>query len=509
VIRISNRRRGPALALIAALGLTLSLVSTPAAATPAETTAPDEASQYETLYPGVYTAREAPLVAQYLAQNRAISDRGPIDVRALVAGRLPADTPGLGPVIHATEAWVRYNNAKYDAESPLRNDAAYARRLGFADILAFPSFGAHDDSFMVPWPTTARDRLLVSELNHELTNHRPIYPGDTLYLVADERTVLDLTPPSGSTFRNVVIQTKGAVYNQRAEKVSDVIFRVTENVRVRRDGPVSANPSFADIWVAPDWMRRPAHVYTDADWATIRDIWAKEFRRGDQPLFWEDVKVGDRPAWTLEGPIDVSVSPIPPWGMGAGGSRTLKREIMDPTTFATLVRGQTDGIYRPLDRQVQVPPTPEPVTMPGAPAAAEGAIDTTQIHREGQKRSPLVNYMGRDFAIRHLTNWAGDRADLENLRWTIMDPRAFPDLGLQVPENPLAIHYLDRAPSMRGRFVDTHGLTQDIAIVKSEVVSKYIQDGSPKVDVVWWIETIDGHIFEEGQATYVLPRRPT
>ena len=48
-----------------------------------------------------------------------------------------------------------------------------------------PCYGAHDDTFMVPYPPDARDTLLVSQLSHSVTNYRPVYPGDTLYLVAD------------------------------------------------------------------------------------------------------------------------------------------------------------------------------------------------------------------------------------------------------------------------------------------------------------------------------------
>ncbi len=507
----SLRRVPRALTHVLLAGAALLAISTAPVAALARVDAPPAAQltadDYRLLHPGVYTDREAPLVAKYFADNQALKDRGPIDVKALVAGTLPKDTPGLGPVIKVTEDWVRYNNRKYDPDSALRNDAAYARSLGYEDILAYPTFGAHDDSYMAPWPPGARDKLLVSELNHSVTNLAPIYPGDTLYLVMNERTVLDLTPQQGSITRNIVIQTKGEVFNQKGVKVSDVIFRVTENVKVAKPGKEPKDRSFPVIWQAPDWFRRPAHVYTDQDWAFIKDIWSKETRRGAAPLYWDDVKVGDKPAWTLDGPIEVSVAPIPPWGMGAGGSRTLKREIMDPKLAKGLIRGEKDGIWRLQSRADYVPvPPPSPV-IPGAPTL-DGGIDTTNIHKEGAKRAPLVNYLGRDLAIRALTNWAGDRAWLENIRWTIMDPRGMADVGDPVPSDPLAEHFLDRVPSMKGRYVNTHGLTQDVAIVKSEVVGKYIKDGKPMVDLVWWVETIDGYIFEEGMATYRLALKP-
>ena len=466
-------------------------------------------TDFITLYPGVWTPREKAQAEQYLADNAAIARRGPIDVGALVSGKLPPDTPGLGLVVHATEEWVRYNNAKYDPESLLRNTAAYARSLGFKDILAYPSFGTNDDVFAVPFPGVGRDKLLVSELNHAISTYRPVYPGDTLYPVVNERTVLDLTPEKGATYRNLVIQTKGSVYNQRGEKVNDVVFRVSESHRQLKPGLEVANPTFRDIWLAPDWLKREPHYYTDADWAKIREIWSKERIRGAQPLFWEDVHVGDQPGWTLDGPIQSSVSPIKPWGMGAGGSRSLKREIMDPATFRQMVRGKKDGIWRMLERKDNIPLTPMIPPMPGAMPPPNSQVDTADIHRDGVQRTPIVNYMGRDFAVRHIQNWMGDNGWIETLKWGIMDPRSFPAFGFNVPSDPFAEHWLDEVPAMRGRYVNSHSLTNDVAIVKSYVTAKYVKDDRHMADIVWWIETIDGAITQEGKASVRLPSRRT
>jgi hypothetical protein len=418
---ISPSRLARQLALSGLLALSLGGSAPRAALAAATPTAAAETSKFQTLYPGVYTEHEAALVKKYFDANRALQERGPIDVRKLIAGTLPPDTPGLGPVIKVTEDWVRYNNAKYDPDNGLRKDRDYARKAGWQDILAYPTFGAHDDTFMLPYPPAARDKLLVSDLNHSVTTYQPIYPGDTLYLVANEREVVDLTPPAGATHRSLAIQTKGSIYNQRGEKVNDVVFRVTESVRVFADSADRpANPGFFDIWEAPDWLRRPAHFYTDKDWRLIRSIWSKEKRRGAEPLYWEDVKVGEAPAWTLDGPVEASVAPIAPWGMGAGGSRSMRGEIMDPAVFPTMVRGAKDGIWRLHERAAYVPAVPAALDAKEGQAAAAGAIDTTDIHKDGAKRSPLVNYMGRELAIRHLGNWMGDQGWLYNIRWSIM-----------------------------------------------------------------------------------------
>jgi hypothetical protein len=471
-----------------------------------------QAEKFQHLYPGRWTAGEQALVGKYLADNAALKARGPIDVHKLVRGELPKDTPGLGPVIQVTEEWVRYQNRRIDPDNPLRHDKAYAQRAGHADILAFNTFGAHDDTFMVPYPPAARDTLLVSDLNHSVTTLRPIHPGDTLYLVADARELIDLTPSEGSIYRSLAINTHGSVYNQRGEKVNEVVFRVTESIKRYRD-PADApkNPGFFDMWEAPDWLARPARVYSDADWARIRAIWQAERRQGATPRYWDDVVVGSAPTPTLDGPILASVSPVPPWGMGSGGSRTLKAEILagDPA----LVRGAKDGIWRTRTRSAQVPPPPpQPAGFTGGPPPDSGAITTTDIHKDGEQRSPLVNYMGRDLAIRHLDNWMGDAGWLHTIRWSIMDPRGHAAAGKPVPTNPRAERFLNRlvpyVPAMKDRYVSAHGLTQDVALVQSRVVAKAIVDGQPLAELVWWIETLDGQIWQEGAATVKLPRKP-
>jgi hypothetical protein len=494
----------PAFAKVPELHLPLTIDAT------APASEADKAGDFLVLFPGVYSEHEKPLVEKYLADNAALAARGAIDVKALVAGALPKDTPGLGPVVKASRDWVLYDNDKVDPDNPLRHDAAYAKAAGYDDILAFFTFAANDDVYMIPYPPAARDKLLVSDLNHQITSYRPIYPGDTLYPVMNERTVTDLTPPQGSTWRSIAIQSKGSIYNQHGEKVNDVVFRVTESIRVYKDSAKRPEkPGFADLWVAPDWMKRPEHVYTDQDWTLIRKIWSEEKVRGADPLYWEDVKVGDHPGWTLEGPIQASVSPIRPWGMGAGGSRTLKHEILDPATFKTMVRNEKDGIYRLPDPNAAVPAVPKDGSTGGGQMDVPdaGGIDTTEIHKGSIKRSPLVNYMGRDYAIRMLSDWMGDKGWVEQIRWSIMDPREDLDYGIKVPADPDAEHFLDAVPSMKGRHLTAHGLTKDVAIVKSEVVSKYARDGKFFVDVVWWIESIDGYLWEEGRATVRLPSR--
>lgn len=465
---------------------------------------------FEILFPGMLTEKERALAEKYIADNHALLERDPLDPRALAGGELPPDTPGLLATVPVAGDMVRYNNRKYDPENPILNDSAYARRLGHPDILAMPCFGAHDDSFMAPYPPEARDTLLVSQLNHSVNNYRPVYPGDTLSMVANRRTVTDLTPTEGSIYRSLVLRTEGSVYNQKGEKINDCVWRVMESIRVFKPGRRPADFGPGDVWDAPEWIRRPAHFYTDEDWGFIMDVWSKERRQGAEPLYWEDVATGDEPAWTADGPLDDTVMPTAPFGQGTGGARTLKDEIMDPKRRRLLVRGEADGIYRTLRRERHLPPVPEH----GGSAMAvpvfedDGAVDTRDIHRlVAGARAPLINFYGRDIALRHVNNWMGDHGWLTNISWGLMPAPTMAAYDKPVPANPDAVRFLDRVPRMRGRHADAHGLTRDLALVKSSVCDKYVRDGEFLVDLAWWIEAITGEIWLEGSATVRLPSK--
>jgi hypothetical protein len=135
------------------------------------------------------------------------------------------------------------------------------------------------------------------------------------------------------------------------------------------------------------------------------------------------------------------------------------------------------------------------------------AVDTKDIHRATTARGVLINFLGRDIALRHFNNWMGDHGWLHTIKWSMMPPEALAELGKAVPANPRAEDFLARVPAMRGRKALAHGLTGDLALVKSYVYDKYVRDGVFFVDLAWWIETITGDIWLAGAATVRLPSR--
>ena len=447
--------------------------------------------------PNEFTEQQQPLVDAYLAENKALEDRGPIDVQALISGSLAENTPGIGPVLIIKEDMVRYVNDKYDPENRLLSDRAYAEDMAWKDILAYPTFAANDDWFMKPFPVEARDRVLVSDLNHSITFHLPVFPGDTLYYVLNKRKVLDNTPKKGSVFRSMVIQSEGSIYNQNGKKVNDVIFRITENVILYKKAYASQAQQHTGPppgWIAPDWNSRPSHYYTDKDWEQIKGWWKDEKRQGAKPLYYEEVRIGDLPTITVDGPIMESPHPTLPYGTGIGGSKSLRKEILDPAIFKTLTKDD-HGIYLSPNRSDYVPVIPNFENLGSTPKATV----------EEGKRELLANYVGRDIAIRHLHNWMGEKGWLQNIRWSIMEPPSIHAIGYGVPTSPWSEVFFDKIPSMTHKHVNTHGLTRDLAIVKSYVYDKYQKNGAHFVELAWWIETIDGYIFTAGAATIKLP----
>ena len=445
---------------------------------------------FKTVYPGQWTQREAPYARAYMEKIRELEERGPIDVDALISGRIPKGTQGFSNVLEVKEDMMRYNAQKYDPDNLLYSDDEYARSLGYRGKIAMPAFGAHDDSFLTPFDGRARDFLAVTGLQHSITQRLPVYAGDRLYMVKDKLELHDITPPEGSIYRNLCLRTYGSVYNQRGERVLEVMFSARENLKSYAD-PADFTPD-TKSWISPDWWARPQHFYSDADWQEIFEIWAREAPRGDEILYWEDVGIGDMPKVTLDGPIHSSVTPTAPFGMAVGGSRTM-RELAIPEEREKMTRAPDTGLYFPRNMRQwnpEVPPYGGSIPQPTSAA----------------KRGVFINYLGRDFAVRHINNWMGSHGWIENIRWGIMtDPV---EQGLCFPPNPYAMDLISPVPALQGKKTTTHGLQYDVVKIHSQVYDKYEKDGAGFVELGFWITTIhDDEIYEEGGATIRLPKR--
>lgn len=460
--------------------------------------------QFVKFYPGIYTEREKPALAAFMETCRAIEERGPVSPEEIRQGKVTEEMPGVYTQV-ITEEILRYNAGKYAPDEPLYNDESYALALGYKSIPAIQTIAAHDDSFMAPFPRDARDYMLVSGLSHEVSFYNPVYAGDTMYLIVDERHILDMTPAEGSEFRSFGIETSGSIYNQRGELVNKVVFRAMENLKALTD-PEHMKEEGEWDWIGPDWGSRPEHFYTDEDWDKILDIWKNEHRQGAEPLYWEDVPMGFRPADTLDGPVDDSIEPTYRLGPGNGGTRTLRKEIENPEFRKTMYRSKVNGIYRMPNRVDAWPEAPD-IKIKYGEEAGGGLRSVDLPHDQESQRFMFINFMGRDFALRHINNFMGDHGKLVDIQWGIMSQESMASRGFTVPASPNAKEFLHVVPSKAGQPITEHGMERDVMWVKSYVFDKFCQDGKHYVRLAWWIDTIMGETFQSGWATIQLPSR--
>lgn len=444
-------------------------------------------SVYEVFYPGAYSLEDQRVIDGYMAGLRAISSGGPVDVEALVSGRINARNDPrirgdfLGDVKTIEPYAAEIERLNYDPENPLYSDDEYARRMGYKGKIYIPP--VYDLS--VNWremPSQLRDNLVVSGLNHRIEFFEPIYPGDTLYVITEEAGAKELTPEDGSEYRTFAISGSGSIYNRHGGLVQRRYSVVKESLR-RHSDPAKRNKVPVPNWECPEWWNlRPRHTYTRADWDVIRGVWAGERRRGETPLYWDEVAVGDSPLVFLEGPVS-QLDQIKYHGGMEFGSPPLKSVMSDPVMSRILKVDAFGEYYEP------------------------NGVGHLEDGREPGHRPCFYNFMPVNYVIRAINNWIGDSsaARLRSIEWRIMCE--MPGYDGAIPEFNDGREYIGRVPELGEKKVRSHGMAGDVIWVKSHIINKYRRDGENIVELIWWLETIDGLIYQEGAATVSLPER--
>lgn len=456
-------------------------------------------------YPGIYDEAEKTAFEDLDSISKNLVARGKIDPQKLVAGCYAKDTPGIMEPAVISHELLAYYNEKYLPDEPLYHDSAYARACGYDDIPALMTLAAYEHMLQIPVPPAGRDEFIASNLWRKVTSVKPMYAGDTLWFTVDYMTWKDITPVQGSFYRTISIASGGSIYNQNGELVSRMDMKWYENLRTYE----GKKPELKMPFIMVEWQNRPEHVYTDADWKFMREIWKNEHRQGCEPRYWDDVAVGDTPAWTLDGPFDDTPNPAEPWGPGAGGSRSLRRDYMDEAIFSTMIRNPYDGIYRLPKRSMSYPDIPQELIANFSIGGGFGDLSFASSDDPSAPSGPraiFINFLGRDVALRHIQNWMGDHGILRDISWGIMNCACFKAIGYDFPEDPDIPDFLSVVPEMQNA-VPTHGLERDVMLVKSKVFDKCIVGKEHQVKLAWWIETIDGQLYESGHATIVLPKR--
>jgi len=494
---------------------------------------------WEFYYPGRYSAEDAKILKNFQAELDQINNRK-IDIKDLISGKLNT-TQILGPMglTKITNDTMATYYRRYGANNPLFNDKAYGKKTKFGDVIAFPLI-------LQPelWPAMSDskglvDYMLVNGLNCTYNYYKPFYEGDTLYQVIDNQHYVDITPKAGSHYRTLALSGRARIFNQKAELVAESASILKESYRRHKD-PAKRNPSGNKAWESPDWWSRKPHQYTDKDWEEIIGIWKNEKYRGAEPLYWDDVNIGDEPPPRAAGPfladelgVDMLFH-IPDW------STNIKNNVLDPKTFSKMKKNK-QGIYV-LPEYLEKKPkgqgsgsgmggfempvsgeiaqggdkrgAPQGGGDQGAPTSGGQMVQETPEIANRDGRAVIQNGVIPKWVAGMLINWIGDQGWLQRIGWDIMSvlpgypetvippiaKEMMPDLFDQVP-------YLEKVPYMRGIRPAWHALEGDTIICRSYVTNKYSKNGEYFADLIFWCQTLDKYYVEEGHATVKLPKK--
>ena len=333
-----------------------------------------------------------------------------------------------------------------DSWNPLWNDEEYGKSTRWGGRLA-PPFFVDCVCTLTFFPTIDPKGGF---LNHNLYGenwdlYAPVYPGDTFRVIRKRPALTDITAEDGSdqylTFSFVT--NHSVVYNQRDELVAD--YEMLMDVSIWPEGSKKDDSSAQDAF--------RTHCYSEEELDYIQKIIDGEEIRGNQPRWWDDVRVGDRLKPVTIGPTSV-------WDMVSftGARRELR--------FHPL------RVFREHPGSGPVLPDLETGVWHMGP---EWHIDDSRAALMGDARAFCYSATARAHMARCVTNWMGDDGEIIHMDW----------------------RHLKRTP------------IGDCQIAQGEVVCKRMDDkGRAVVDLRVWLDNVcRGNISEAAAVTVVLPKR--
>ena len=181
---------------------------------------------------------------------------------------------------------IRHYSWGIGDDNPLYTDPLYANKSKWGAIIAPPTFffGIFD---AVVSPGLEDIQWYYAGIDADF--YHPIKRNDEIIASAE---YIGAKPYSGKRVKNMVIQTGDVRYtNQHGELVTKVL---SHTYRVARLGAADGL----------DYEPRPKHEYTEAELDKIMHSQLNEFVRGNQKLYWEDVKVHEELPSIVRGPIN-------------------------------------------------------------------------------------------------------------------------------------------------------------------------------------------------------------
>ena len=393
------------------------------------------------------------------------------------------DTVSAFEMYYYAQGWDKWN--------PLWSDYNYAKDTWYGDNPAIPTI--REPMAMAQLPselgfesTPSTDPLVGDGYDFELYYYKPIFHGDKFHNgPMYDRGVEDLTV-DGSTLRYFIVWYSVNMYNQNDELVCKAIMHWPQFLNKYTDGHIPTREEMMAERMAQAQAKgpqaryvRPAHKYTDADWELLKKIWSEEKIRGKETLYWEDVNIGDEPAWTAENPItDYDARRYTGFHhtVGAIGGETVREFVEGKRTERHFYK-RDDGVI----------------------TVAEG------------ERTHFLNFVGRNFCLRTITNWCGDDGFVRKVSWRMVNDFRPEDQINHFPEGHFRESWLLKVPYLKeqGKFINTHGMGPDCAICKAYVTDKFIDPdtGDHMVMLTGWAEDMDGNFFQECEFSVALPTR--
>ncbi|MFC1919751.1 MaoC family dehydratase N-terminal domain-containing protein [Chloroflexota bacterium] len=336
----------------------------------------------------------------------------------------------------ATEDTIRHFVNGIGDINPLYQDPDYARKTRYGRMVAPPCF-----LYSVYWPRGSGGSMPGIHAWHsgnEWEWFKPILEGDRLTFSV---TLSDVQEKESKFAGRIFIAYDDTVYkNQRNEVVAKAKGWATRAERAS----AGEKGKYKDI---------PKAKYTPEEVKVINESYDKEVIRGNNPRYWEDVRIGESLPSVVKGPL--SVRDMNAWLMGSGSLYMKAHRIFYEYQKAHPSVGMIDSTTGIVD-------VPELVHMEDSRA---GEIGVPGAYDYGCQRMSWLGHL--------LTNWVGDEGFVRRMNGQL---RLFNVVG-------------------------------DTTWCKGKVTGKRVESDEFLVDIECWGENQRGETTMPGTATVSLPSR--
>lgn len=429
---------------------------------------------YQIFFPGKYTDQEAEAIAKAVEKANAPA---------------PADSPFAPKPQTVNYERMKIYNKAWAPLNPLYNDDSYAEKSATNGITAYPCYvSAMGMGPQVPGELGEKARPFGCEVqipggnfDTELQYFLPIRPGETYYPKSCGGYIEDCTPEGGAPYRLFRTVGIGELYNRDGQLVCRSIGSQFTGL-IRYIDPEKASPP--DMSSMKHFsLLRECHTYTDDDYDMIRDLWRKEKIRSGDTLYWEDVNIGDEPAWTCDGPV-TAVDLIRYHTDTLFNSNSLRDEILNNKLRPMMPTDQYNMHYN------------------------DWAMHFCSLNIPNA-RPYYYNTTCRNQILRMVTNWMSDAGLVASVSWRLGQEHRGVDDFNHFPEGFCRESWLLKVPYLKAenKYINAHGMVGDLSICKGYVYNKYADETGKYVEMAAWSETIEGLITEECRIVVKLPSR--